>query len=439
MRHDAQRIENFFPYLANNYLTATRVTSLYYGHDLQGFLASPFNSFAKLSQQYFNTSLSPFFHTKFDNVASAHLNVFERMTHHYLKPKWNLKDIITPDGQKIHIKPKSVIKKIFCRLIHFKKMIDGHAKDCTNEPVVLIVAPYSGHYATLLRDTVQKTLENHDVYITDWLNARDIPMYKGVFNFDDYVQYLRDFLTFLDRPIHIIAVCQPAVPVLALSALLAQENSPYQPYSMTLMGGPIDTRFTPTEVNKFASSKSLDWFEENLIGHIPYYYAGNLRRVVPGFMLLAGFIHLNLEKHLKAPYALFEHLVRGDKSSAQGHARFYDEYRAVLDLPAEYYLDSVRMVFQEFSLPKGKMVVEGQKVDLKAITKTALMTVEGERDDISGPGQTYAAQDLCTNLPQAMRQHHLQMGVGHYGVFNGHRWRESIYPNVAKFIAHHDR
>jgi len=439
MQYQPKQSQQFFSYFAHNYLTSTRITSLYYGHDLQDFLARPFNSFAKLSQQYFNVAALPLSHTKWDNVTRAQMSVFERMTHHYLKPKWDLKDFVNAQGQTIHIEPENIIKKDFCTLVHFQKYHEGHKVNHHRQPVVLIVAPYSGHYATLLRDTVQRSVVEHDIYITDWVNARDVPIYKGQFNFDSYVQYLLDFLIYLDRPVHIIAVCQPAVPVLALSALLAQDNSPYQPQSITLMGGPIDTRYTPTEVNKFARAKSIDWFYENIVGHVPYYHRGSLRPVVPGFILLAGFIHLNLEKHLNAPYSLFEMLVKGDKNSAEAHAKFYNEYRAVLDLPAEYYMDSVQMVFKEFLLPRGKMKIWGNKVDLKAITKTALMTVEGERDDISGPGQTYAAHNLCSNLTDDMKHHYCQQGVGHYGVFNGHRWRDHIYPQVAAFIKAHNK
>lgn len=415
------------------------MTSLYYGHDAREMILQPLNLLSRASQELFAHPMSPFQWSPLGKIASANFQIAERLTHRYAKPEWGIDQVTSSDDFVYRITPTTLLQKDFCNLVHFKRenMIADAGKGKRKPkdfPKLLIVAPYSGHYATLLRDTVRAMLVDHDVYITDWDNARDVPVYKGTFTLEEYIEYLMEFVQFINDDLHMIAVCQPAVPVLAMTALLAQAKSPHQPKSITLMGGPIDTRRAPTAINKLSKERPLEWFEKHIVGRVPYYYAGSFRRVIPGFIILAGFMNLNLERHAKAPRTLFNHLVKGDADSADSHMSFYDEYRSVLDLPADYYLDSVRTAFQEHLLPRGLMTWKGQRVDTKAIEKTALMTVEGERDDISGVGQTAAAHDICPNIPKNKKVHHLQAEVGHYGVFNGGRWRKFIAPRITAFI-----
>jgi polyhydroxyalkanoate depolymerase len=299
---------------------------------------------------------------------------------------------------------------------------------------VLVVAPLSGHFATLLRNTVRTLLPDHDVYITDWHNARDVAPVQGTFGFDDYVDYVIRFLEALGPGAHVVAVCQPCVQALAAVAVMAANRNRAQPSSMTLMAGPIDTRVNPTKVNKLAMSKSIGWFERNLIARVPRKYAGARRKVYPGFVQLTAFVSMNINRHYNAHQELYEHLSNGEHEKAQIIKTFYDEYFAVLDLPAEFYLETVRWVFQEARLPKGELTYKGEPVDLKAIRKTALLTVEGERDDICALGQTAAAHDLCTGLRPHLKRHHMQAGAGHYGVFSGKRWEGQIYPIVRNLI-----
>jgi poly(3-hydroxybutyrate) depolymerase len=303
---------------------------------------------------------------------------------------------------------------------------------------VLVVAPYSGHYATLLRDTVRSLIQDHDVYITDWQDARMVPLARATFHFHDYVDYVREFIRVLGPEVHVISVCQPTVPVLAAISLMAAEGQP-TPRTMTMMGGPVDTRKNPTSVNTFAIGRPLSWFEERVICQVPYKYPGRMRRVCPGFFLLAGFVYMNAWRHFDSHKDYFFHLVQGDGESAEAHRQFYDEYNAVLDLPGDYYLDTIKMVFQEHALPLGKMRVAGNLVDPSAITASALFTIEGELDDISGMGQTQAAQDLCRRLPASMRRHLTVEGAGHYGIFSGRRYREIIYPQIRDFIREHGK
>jgi polyhydroxyalkanoate depolymerase len=299
---------------------------------------------------------------------------------------------------------------------------------------VLVVAPLSGHFATLLRNTVRTLLPDHDVYITDWHNARDVPLDAGAFGFDDYVDYLIKFMETLGTGAHLVAVCQPCVQALAAVAIMAADGNPAQPASMTLMAGPIDTRVNPTKVNKLATSKPMSWFERNLIARVPWKYPGSGRQVYPGFVQLTAFVSMNVNRHYNAHQELYEHLRNGEHEKAQTIKAFYDEYFAVLDLAAEFYLETVSWVFQESRLPKGELTFRGQPVDLKAIRKTAMLTVEGERDDICALGQTAAAHDLCTSLRPHMKRHHMQAGVGHYGVFSGRKWDGQIYPIVRNLI-----
>jgi poly(3-hydroxybutyrate) depolymerase len=302
------------------------------------------------------------------------------------------------------------------------------------DPKVLLVAPMSGHYATLLRGTVEAMIPEHNLYITDWADARDIPVFEGAFDLDDFIDHIVEFIRFQGPNTHVMAVCQPAVPALAAAALMAAAGDPCQPASLTLMGGPIDTRRNPTAVNKLAGEKPVSWFESNVINYVPFPNAGVGRRVYPGFIQLTGFMTMNLERHAQAHMKLFENLVKGDCDSVNAHKTFYEEYLAVMDLPAEFYLQTVQAVFQDHLLPKGELTHRGQRVDCTAIRRTALMTVEGERDDICGLGQTEAAHDLCPNVPVDEHYHYVQPGVGHYGVFTGTRYRAEIQPRIREMI-----
>ena len=335
-------------------------------------------------------------------------------------------------GRAVPVDEVAAVRHPFCTLLHFKKAV------AVNQPRVLVVAPLSGHFATLLRGTVETLLPDHDVYITDWINARNVPLLYGRFDLDDLIDLVASFIRELGPETHVIAVCQPSVPVLAAVAMMAAEGDPAQPRSMTLMGGPIDTRRNPTVVNELATSRPLAWFERNVIATVPARYSGQFRRVYPGFLQLAGFMTMNLDRHVMAHMDLFKHLVRGDGEGAEATRRFYDEYMSVMDLPADFYLQTVSRVFQEHSLPLGRFQSRGRKVEPRAISRTALFCVEGENDDICAVGQTGAAIDLCTALPAAKKAHHIQPKVGHYGVFNGKRWRTEIYPQVRDFIRAND-
>jgi poly(3-hydroxybutyrate) depolymerase len=326
----------------------------------------------------------------------------------------------------VHEEPVSVSP--FGTLLRFRKDVT------MAQPRVLVVAPLSGHFATLLRSLVRTMLPEHDVCITDWHNARDVSMLHGRFGFEDYVQHLIDWLTEMGSPTHVVAVCQPCVQVLTAASLMAQAGSPAQPRSMTLMAGPIDTRINPTKVNELAMSKAIEWFEQNLIARVPLRYPGAGRRVYPGFVQLCAFMSMNIDRHRKAHLDLYEQLARGETEKARAVKAFYDEYFAVLDLAAEFYLETVAWVFQEARLAKGELFVKGERVTPRAIRRTALLTVEGERDDICALGQTAAAHDLCTGIKPYLRRHHMQAGVGHYGVFSGKRWEEQVYPMVRNMI-----
>jgi polyhydroxyalkanoate depolymerase len=343
------------------------------------------------------------------------------------RPEYGI-DSVTVGNRQAEIEEVPVLTLPFGTLLNFKKDVD------LRQPRVLVVAPLSGHFATLLRNTVRTLLPDHDVYITDWHNARDVAPVQGTFGFDDYVDYVIRFLEALGPGAHVVAVCQPCVQALAAVAVMAANRNRAQPSSMTLMAGPIDTRVNPTKVNKLAMSKSIGWFERNLIARVPRKYAGARRKVYPGFVQLTAFVSMNINRHYNAHQELYEHLSNGEHEKAQVIKTFYDEYFAVLDLPAEFYLETVRWVFQEARLPKGELTYKDEPVDLKAIRKTALLTVEGERDDICALGQTAAAHDLCTGLRPHLKRHHMQAGAGHYGVFSGKRWEGQIYPIVRNLI-----
>jgi polyhydroxyalkanoate depolymerase len=331
-------------------------------------------------------------------------------------------------NREVEVTEAPVLTLPFGTLLRFKKDID------IEQARVLVVAPLSGHFATLLRNTVRTLLPDHDVYITDWHNARDVSLDAGEFGFDDYISYVIRFLEVLGPGAHLVAVCQPCVQALAAVAVMAADGNAAQPASMTLMAGPIDTRVNPTKVNKLATGKSIDWFDRNLIARVPWKYPGAGRRVYPGFVQLTAFVSMNINRHYNAHQELYEHLRNGEHEKAQVIKTFYDEYFAVLDLSAEFYLETVQWVFQEARLPKGELTYRGEPVDLKAIRKTALLTVEGERDDICALGQTASAHDLCTSLRPHMKRHHMQAGVGHYGVFSGRKWEGQIYPLVRNMI-----
>lgn len=331
-------------------------------------------------------------------------------------------------GKRLEITERTVLEKPFGGLLHFEK------EKPRSEPRVLVVTPMSGHFATLLRGTVVALLANHDVYVTDWVNARNVPLYKGRFDLDDYIDYVIEFMHHLGPDLHVIAVCQPAVPVLAATAILSAAEDPLAPRSITLMGGPIDPRANPTKVNEFAEKRSIETLERTVLTHVPPPYGGFMRRVFPGFLQLSGFMGMNLGRHIRAHSDMFRHLIEGNGDDAATIRRFYDEYLSVMDLTAEFYIQTVQQVFKRFDLPKGRMVSRGRPVEPRAITRTALMTVEGAEDDICAPGQTYAAHILCGKLDAGKRRHHLQEKVGHYGVFSGRRWREETMPRIRDFI-----
>lgn len=406
---------------------------LYHMHELHHAAVAPVRLLAEAMQTLYSHPWMPLSYTQFGRAVAAGCELLERTTRRYKKPEFNL-PLTTIGGKAVPVTEVAVARKTFCDLLHFERR-DAAAGD----PKVLVVAPLSGHYATLLRGTVEGLLPDHEVYITDWKDAREVPQAFGHFSLDDYIDYVRDFIHFLGPNVHVLAVCQPSVPVLAAVSLMAAADDPLQPASMVLMGGPIDTRVNPTKVNELATGRSLFWFEQNVVHTVPLNHPGRGRRVYPGFLQLTGFMSMNLDRHVDAHVKLFHHLIEGDGDSAEQHREFYDEYLSVMDLPVEYYLQTIKTVFQDHALPNGTMTWRGQTVDPSAIRKTALMTVEGEKDDITGNGQTKAAHDICTSLPDSMRLHHLQAKVGHYGVFNGRRWREEILPNVRRFIRYHDK
>lgn len=403
----------------------------YYAYEMAHAVVSPMRFGMQALRHMLDWPLNPMAHTIMGKNIRAACDVFENVTRRYGKPEFAIKNVQI-DGLTVPLREQIALVKPFGNLIHFQR--DEAVCGPRNDPKVLLVAPMSGHYATLLRGTVQAMAREHEVYITDWADARDIPIAMGRFDFDDFVDYIIDFINFLGPNTHVIAVCQPAVPVLVATALMASRNAEVQPASLTLMGGPIDTRRNPTKVNELAATRSIDWFERNVVSTVPFPHAGFLRPVYPGFMQLTGFMTMNLERHMNAHVDLFNNLVKGDCDSVKQHQEFYEEYMAVMDLTAEFYLQTVKTVFQDHSLPDRTLYHRGELVDCSAIRRTALMTVEGERDDICGLGQTEAAHDLCTGVPAAEKVHYVQPGVGHYGVFNGTRWRTEIQPRIREFI-----
>jgi len=408
---------------------------MYWFYEMSQAALNPARAMADATRLAFRNPLNPLSFTTFGKSVAAASEVFERSTRRYGRPEWRIKSVLV-GGARVPVAIKPVWERAFCRLLHFERAFEH--KPLRPQPRLLIVAPLSGHFATLLRGTVEAFLPNHDVYITDWRDARMVPLAHGPFDLDDYIDYLMSILRFLGGDIHVVAVCQPSVPVMAAVARMEALGDPDVPRSMVLMGGPIDTRVNPTAVNALAEARGVDWFRRNVITKVPFPHPGVMRDVYPGFLQLHGFVSMNLDRHIEAHRNLFHHLVEGDGDSAQKHREFYDEYLAVMDLPAEYYLQTVDTVFVRHALPKGMMMHRGDPVDMTKVRRVALMTVEGEHDDISGVGQTAAAHHLCSNIPDELKTHWLQPDVGHYGVFNGSRFRAEIAPRIADFVLSHN-
>lgn len=358
---------------------------------------------------------------------ASFFDVLSRMRLTHTRPPYGIERVMV-DGQEVAVHEAPVLIAPFGTLLHFRK----HTR--AEQPKVLVAAPLSGHFATLLRETVHTLLRDHDVYITDWHNARDVPLWHGGFGLDDYTRQLMAFLEHIGPGVNLVAVCQPCVAALAATALMAEDDNPATPRSLTLMAGPVDCRVNPTAVNKLATDRPIDWFRRNLISRVPWPHAGMMRRVYPGFLQLTAFMSMNAQRHRKQFELLYQHLVDGEMAQANAIRSFYDEYFAVNDLPAEFYLETVERVFQTYDLPRGELTVGERKVNPAAIRRTVLLTVEGERDDICSVGQTVAAQDLCTGIRPYLKTHHLQAGVGHYGVFSGSKWNQQIYPRVRDTI-----
>ena len=418
---------------------------LYQLYESQRSLMEPFADFAQAASKIYSNPQSVLGQNPFAQRVSAGYDLVYRLGKDYLKPEFGLRTVDV-EGVSVAIHERIEIDKPFCELRRFKRFTDDTATLTTlkNQPAVLIVAPLSGHYATLLRDTVKTMLKDHKVYITDWKNARLVPQSEGAFHLDDYVNYVQEFIRHLQGiygNCHVMSVCQPTVPVLAAVALMASRGET-TPLTMTMMGGPIDARKSPTAVNNLATNKSSSWFENNVIYRVPQNFPGAGRRVYPGFLQHTGFVAMNPSNHAKSHYDYFQDLIKGDGTSAEAHRKFYDEYNAVLDMDADYYLETIRVVFQEFSLVNGTWDVRGvdgkvERVRPQDITRTALFSVEGELDDISGSGQTEAVHSICSGVIDSAQRHFEVKGAGHYGIFSGRRWREAVYPEVKSFILQH--
>lgn len=408
---------------------------LYSLYELGHLSVAPFRLAAIMQSNMLRSPLNPIADSDVARAAAAASDLFETVTRRYRKPDWNL-PMTDVGGEEVAVTPTSVWSSPWCDLVHFQR--DGEAlqraRGERSDPAVLLVAPMSGHYATLLRGTVEAFLPEHEVYITDWADARMVPVVAGRFDFHDYIDHVIEMLRVLGPETHVVAVCQPGPPVLAAVSLMAQDGDPCTPATMTFMGSPIDARRSPTAPNKLAEQRSIEWFQKNMVHTVPAMYPGAFRRVYPGFLQLASFMGMNLSRHVDAHNAYYQHLVDGDGDSAAKHREFYDEYLSVMDLSEEFYIQTLSEVFQDYTLARGTMRHRGVKVDPGAITNTALLTVEGENDDISGIGQTQAAHDLCVNVPEAMRRDYIQPRVGHYGVFNGRRFKAEIYPRMRDFM-----
>ena len=410
------------------------MTLSYPMYEMTHLAMAPARAMSDATRFWLKSPFNPFAETEFGRNLAAYTELFERMTRRYGKPHFNL-DVTVVEGHELAVTEEVVWEKPFCKLVHFARAPHPATAE---QSILLIVAPMSGHYATLLRGTVEAFLPRFDVFITDWTDARMVPAGSATFDLDDYIDYVIAMIQALGqrspaRKVHTLAVCQPAVPVIAAVALMSAADDPLVPATMTLMGGPIDTRKSPTAVNKLAQERGTEWFRENCLQTVPFPYPGGGRAVYPGFLQLSGFMAMNYDRHVSAHRDMFQHLVKGDGDAAEKHREFYDEYLSVMDLTAEFYMQTIETVFVRHALPKGEMTHRGVPVDLARITRTGLMTVEGERDDISGVGQTLAAHDLCHGLPESHKLAYLQTGVGHYGVFNGSRFRSEIVPRIAAF------
>jgi poly(3-hydroxybutyrate) depolymerase len=407
---------------------------LYQLYETQRAMLAPFAEFASASAKLYNHPLSPFTHAPMAQRVSAGLDLMHRLAKDYEKPEFDITGAAVA-GIDVAVQEQVALRKPFCRLLRFKRFSDNPQvlARMKQQPTVLVVAPLSGHHSTLLRDTVKSLLQDHKVYITDWTDARMVPLEEGPFHLDDYVHYVQEFIRHIGHSVHVISVCQPTVPVLAAVSLMASAGE-RTPQTLTMMGGPIDARRSPTAVNNLAMNRSHEWFEANVIYRVPVNYPGSGRAVYPGFLQHTGFVAMNPSRHLSSHYDYFLDLIRGDEDSAESHRQFYDEYNAVLDMPAEYYLDTIKTVFQDFALVNGHWHVGGELVRPQDIRNSALLTIEGELDDISGAGQTEAAHALCKGVPKSRKQHYLATGAGHYGIFSGRRWREQVYPEVKAFI-----
>jgi len=409
---------------------------LYQLHEMNRTLLSPLVQWAEASSKLFTNPVSPFAHTPFAQRIAAGYELMFRLGKEYEKPAFGIVSVEV-NGHQAAVVEEVVLEKPFCKLLHFRKDSRVAAVTKTQQPKVLLVAPLSGHHATLLRDTVRELLPDHDVYITDWTDARMVPLDQGPFHLHDYIYYVQEFIRTLSPDLHVISVCQPTVPVLAAISLMASAGEKPMPKTMVMMGGPIDSRNSPTQVNDLAMNKPHTWFENNVIYSVPPNYPGYGRRVYPGFLQHAGFVAMNPRRHAQSHWEFYLHLREGDNESAEEHRKFYDEYNAVLDMPAEYYLETIKTVFQDHALPMGTWDVEGKRVRPQDIKNVALFTIEGELDDISGSGQTSAAHDLCSGIPTEMKQHYTAPKCGHYGIFSGRRWREMIAPKIGEFIRAH--
>ena len=404
---------------------------LYHAYELQRSWLSSASTFASIGAEMLSNPALPFGYMGMGPIAASALDVFAHATATYGKPAWGIESV-EAGGRHHPVVEATVVNRPFGDLKRFHR--ENLPEDA---PSLLVVAPMSGHYATLLRGTVERMLENYVVYVTDWADARDVPLHEGQFDLDDYIDYVIGFLEHIGPGANVMAVCQPSVPVFAATAIMNRDDHDCAPKTLTMMGGPIDTRCSPTSVNDLAMERPIEWFRQNVIATVPMQYRGAGRRVYPGFMQLAGFMSMNLGNHMMSHYEMFKHLTVGDEASAQATKDFYDEYRSVCDMTAEFYLQTVQEVFQDHAIPNGTFMHRGKRIDLGDITETALLAIEGERDDISGLGQTRAALELTPNLDASKKRYYMAEGAGHYGIFNGSKWRGKIAPVVEEFIAAH--
>jgi poly(3-hydroxybutyrate) depolymerase len=409
---------------------------LYDAYEVQRSLLAGASTLANMGAGWMQNPVNPLAYSHMGPIVASALDVFAHASAPRGKPDFGLTEMVV-EGEKVAVHEEIVLRKPFGQLKRFRR-VRADGQEVAGQPKLLMVAPMSGHYATLLRGTVERMLPGHDVYITDWRDAKLVPLDEGGFDLDDYIDYLIEFLAAIGPGAHMLAVCQPSVPAFAAACLMSADQHPCRPKSLSMMGGPIDTRMAPTEVNTVATERPFSWFEQNVIATVPYLYPGAGRKVYPGFLQLAGFMAMNFGNHMVSHWEMFRHLVEGDGESAEASKDFYDEYRAVCDMTAEFYLQTVDVVFQRHALPKGEMSHRGRKVDPAAIEDVALLAIEGERDDISGVGQTKAALTIATGLSADRKKYHLARGVGHYGIFHGGKWRERIAPVLEDWIARHN-